>query len=416
MDILKKSLPLSLQLKRYFWLLLCGWTVAVAASLLWNITEVRAKLVEAARIQATLSFEKDVITRRWAAHHGGVYVPVEEDTPPNPYLAHLPERDITTASGRALTLMNPAYITRQIHEMEEKELSFRGHITSLKPINPKNAPDPWESTALKAFQEGKQEVVSLEEMHGKTYMRLIRPFVTDESCLKCHASQGDKVGDIRGGISVSIPMAPIFALMRTRIWSLSLAHLFLYLVGLSGIVLGAQQVLKSELERERAEEALQNLSITDELTGILNRRGFFTFAKQQLKIAVRAKTEMTLLYADLDKLKWINDTMGHAEGDRALHKTAAILKQTFRESDILARIGGDEFVVLAVNTEGANATILVAHLQDALQAFNRTGALPYALSLSLGTALFTPDAPVTPEQLLTQADSAMYTVKKDKRA
>ncbi len=156
-------------------------------------------------------------------------------------------------------------------------------------------------------------------------------------------------------------------IMRKRIYQFTISHIILWLIGLGGIALITQFLIKSEEERKQTEKVIQNLSITDELTSLLNRRGFFTLAEQQIKIARRTGREMVLLFADLDKLKWINDTWGHAEGDRALCEVGKILKNTFRESDIIARIGGDEFVMLAVETPQSNAEILIKdHLQDEL--------------------------------------------------
>ena len=107
-----------------------AWTVFVAAVLSWTIYNQGLEAIEVARYQAHSSFEKDIVHRRWAAQHGGVYVPITKNTPPNPYLLHIDERDITTPSGRHLTLMNPAYITRQINELGAEQYGFRGHITS----------------------------------------------------------------------------------------------------------------------------------------------------------------------------------------------------------------------------------------------------------------------------------------------
>ena len=135
-------------LERYAWAMGAVWTVVVAASLIWNVFEVKYETLEVARIQARFVYEEDVFFRRWNAQHGGVYVAVTEETQPNPYLSHIPERDIRTPSGKLLTLMNPAYMTRQVHELAEKEQGIRGHITSLNPIRPENSPDPWETKAL----------------------------------------------------------------------------------------------------------------------------------------------------------------------------------------------------------------------------------------------------------------------------
>ena len=210
----------SIPLKHYGWILIGVWTLVAAASLGWNLLQDRDEALRVARNIALTNYERDVLYRRWAAAHGGVYVPVTPDTPPTPYLARLPERDIVTPSGRRLTLLNPAYMTRQIYELAQKSGLPRGHLTSLKPLRPQNAPDPWEKKALEAFEHGKEEVSEVVSINGQPSMRLMRPFRIDPSCLTCHEEQGYKVGDIRGGISVSVPMRSHNA-QRPRIPGLS---------------------------------------------------------------------------------------------------------------------------------------------------------------------------------------------------
>jgi diguanylate cyclase (GGDEF)-like protein len=411
--ILKKNDILSSPLKFLVWLFLIGGTIVIGVSLVWNVGQIKQKFLEIVRAQAVITLEKDVITRHWSAGHGGVYAPITNDTPPNPYLANIPERDIITPSGKKLTLINPAYMMRQIYEMEQKRgYSFFGHITSLNPLRPQNAPDSWERKALAAFERGKTEISDLEPIAGKDYFRLMRPLRVEVGCLKCHAAQGYKEGDIRGGISVSILMEPLLTIMHKRIYQFTISHIILWLIGLGGIALIARFLIKSEEERKQAEEVIHNLSITDELTSLLNRRGFFTLAEQQIKIARRTGREMVLLFVDLDKLKSINDTLGHAEGDQALCGTATILKNTFRESDIIARIGGDEFVVLAVETPENNAGILRKHLQEKVDVYNSKENVLYKLSLSLGIIRFDPRIPATIDELLIQADAVMYEQKK----
>jgi signal transduction histidine kinase/CheY-like chemotaxis protein len=242
--------------ERYVWILAVVWTVIIAASLVWNVIQVRRNTLEAARIQARAAFEKDVIYRRWNAEHGGVYALVTEETRPNPYLK-VSERDVMTPLRKPLTLINPAYMTRQVHELAEEKYGVRGHITSLNPIRPDNAPDPWETEALRAFERGKTEDSSVEKMEGEGYMRLMRPLITEKGCLKCHAAQGYQEGDIRGGISVSVPLEPLWAISRMHVLTLVLGHVLLWLMGLVGVVLGTQRLRWSERERNRAAEALQ---------------------------------------------------------------------------------------------------------------------------------------------------------------
>ncbi len=240
--------------KHYGWILIGVWTLVAAASLGWNLLQDRDEALRVARQIALTNYERDVLYRRWAAGHGGVYVPVNPDTPPTPYLARLPERDIVTPSGRRLTLLNPAYMTRQIYELAQKSGLPQGHLTSLKPLRPQNAPDPWERKALAAFEHGTEEVSEVVSVDGQPSMRLMRPFRIDPSCLACHEEQGYKVGDIRGGISVSVPMSPIMP-NASHTWSLILGHVVLWMLGVVGIVLAGRQISRSAAEVMAAQEA-----------------------------------------------------------------------------------------------------------------------------------------------------------------
>lgn len=169
-------------------------------------------------------------------------------------------------------------------------------------------------------------------------------------------------------------------------------------------------------ERKRAEDALRKMSIMDELTGIYNRRGFFTLAQQQFKIADRMKKKIYLLYSDLDGLKWINDKYGHGHGDIALIMVANILKKTFRESDIIARLGGDEFAVLAMETKKTNPEILIKRLNKNIDEYNLERRADYSLSLSTGFSIYDPDNPASIEELINIADKYMYENKLSKKA
>jgi diguanylate cyclase (GGDEF)-like protein len=263
------------RIQSYTWILITAWTLVIVISLGWNLYQARQETQAMALTAARINFEKDLLYRRWGAIHGGVYVPVTPVTPPNPHLENVPERDLTTPSGRQLTLMNPAYMTRQVYSFSLKESAIRGHLTSLKPLRPQNLADPWEVKALKSFEQGKSEVSTIEVMEGQPYLRLMRPFKTEKGCLKCHAQQGYREGDIRGGVSVSIPLAPLYAAQR-RIWfNVSLGHGFLWLVGLVGIGLGRRHMITAWQQQERTEAALRqsNNKLQDlvEDTGRLNR-------------------------------------------------------------------------------------------------------------------------------------------------
>ncbi len=165
--------------------------------------------------------------------------------------------------------------------------------------------------------------------------------------------------------------------------------------------------------RKQMEEQLRMTAITDELTGLFNRRGFFRLAEQQCKLADRTKRKMSLLYIDLNDMKAINDTLGHDAGDRALIDSAAILKKTFRESDIMARIGGDEFAVLLTEHSDVDIdSISIGNLRTSTGIFNQENKRDYIVSFSIGSAHFDPANPCSSGELLLKADAAMYEDKK----
>ena len=252
----------SLMLKRYAIAAALVWTVLVGAFLLWDLTRRRLETADLAFQQATMAFEKDLLARRWATQHGGVYVPVTPATPPDPRLSHLPERDITTPSGKRLTLLNPAIVTRQLHELQSAFSGARGHLTSLKPINSGNAPDAWETGALKAFENGAPEVRAISTLDGLPYLRLMRPLKTEAGCLPCHASQGYKIGDIRGGISVAVPLEQFLVSSREDDRRSIMIHGSTWLVVLVMIALVTRRLMGQGRARVKAEQALLDANET----------------------------------------------------------------------------------------------------------------------------------------------------------
>ena len=245
----------SVSIKSYVLVLTLFWSAVAIGSMAWNVHQIRQGTLGIARSQARIAYEKDVIYRRWNSMYGGVFVPETEKSPPNPYL-DVQDREVMTSSGVKLIRMNPAYMTRQVHELAEEANGIQGHITSLNPIRPANAPDPWEAKSLEAFQRGEKEVSSIEEMGAQSYLRLMRPLVTEEDCLKCHAAQGYKIGDIRGGISISLPMASFWAIERPQKLTLLVGHGLLWLVGMVGLTLGTRRFRQQVGDQERAEAAL----------------------------------------------------------------------------------------------------------------------------------------------------------------
>lgn len=173
--------------------------------------------------------------------------------------------------------------------------------------------------------------------------------------------------------------------------------------------------IRHALERHQMYLEVHALSLSDGLTGLYNRRGFVTLAEQQLKVARHTERGLILVYADLDRLKHINDTYGHQVGDEALVQTAEILERTFRASDILARIGGDEFAALAVRGSDEGVDMISARLEKTLADHNAARQQPYELSISIGATFFDPKEPLSIEDMMTKADQAMYEQKRLRR-
>lgn len=182
----------------------------------------------------------------------------------------------------------------------------------------------------------------------------------------------------------------------------------------SGEITAVSVISKNITHLKHLEEELRVLSLTDELTGLYNRRGFLTLAEQQLRMAARLNKGVHLLYIDLDGLKRINDTLGHKEGDRALVKLGELLKVTYRESDIIARIGGDEFAVFPVESPDGDIESVSRRLQGNIEQSNEKDNSKFDISVSTGMAYYDPDSPVSLEELLLKADNSMYKQKKTK--
>lgn len=174
--------------------------------------------------------------------------------------------------------------------------------------------------------------------------------------------------------------------------------------------------LRDISELKQLQEELRDLSLIDPLTGIYNRRGFTTLARQQLRTAQRMGRRMHFFFVDLDDLKKINDTLGHGQGDKVIREAALVLKATFRESDILGRWGGDEFSVLAMESDDEGTQAVLDRLKQNLKDWNTDTARSYKISFSAGTATYDPERPSTLETLFAEADENMYQIKRSRQA
>jgi two-component system, cell cycle response regulator len=175
-----------------------------------------------------------------------------------------------------------------------------------------------------------------------------------------------------------------------------------------------RRILHYAIERHKMQIQLHSLSLRDDLTGLHNRRGFLFLAEQQMSVSRRNLSSCLLLFLDINGLKNINDTAGHAEGNNAILEASSVLRSSFRQCDILARIGGDEFVVLAVGTSESSEAALRAHLKQKIEAVNSQPNRKYPLSFSIGIVPCGAKVQSTVEDLLAKADALMYQDKRGK--
>jgi len=392
--------------------LLAGWTLFVGFMFQRESALDEERILGIALSQARALFNQVVDVRDWNALHGGVYVPISAGTPPNPWL-DVPNRDEITLTGRRLTLLNPAYMTRQLAEITQERRGITLHLTSLLPLRPENKPAPWEAEALKTFERGEVEQVEFAlDADGHEVFRYMAPLPVEENCLPCHAKQGYRIGQIRGGISIAYPSEVLAASRQSFRRKVLLASAVIWLLGAGFFVVLVAAYRQKNLMVAR----LRELALVDDLTGLHNRRGFLMLAEKQLQIGRRTGLPDLLLFVDLDGLKRINDELGHETGDAALQAAAAVLQAAFRSSDIIARLGGDEFLVLCPNTGATDGPALLEGLQRHVGEANADTTAPWRLSLSAGLAAFDPQHPVTLDELIRAADAAMYASKQRKQA
>lgn len=383
------------------------WMGLVCLSLVWNVYSAQKEQKNIAMQTASSFFDQVLITRRWNAGHGGVYVPVSSKVTPNPYLED-PFRDIPINDTLLLTKVNPAFMTRQVAEIAAKENGIQFHITSLNPIRPENKASFREEQALQSFESGGKElgyVLSEEDTGAFFYMA---PLLTEKGCLKCHAKQGYKQGDVRGGISVTLPY-----LSEIPYLSLIGSH---FLIGLAGLA----ALLSFGTKLQKAYSQLLHQAVIDALTQIPNRRSFSETIMRELNRCQRENFPLSIIMCDVDNFKAYNDTYGHTKGDDCLVKVAQVLKNSLhRSTDFCARYGGEEFVVILPNTTRDGGLQVAERLRHELELLT----IPHEKSRPLGIVTMSfglstrgeTDTPIAHEKLIQQADTALYQAKTNGR-
>lgn len=355
-------------------------------------------------------FNSLVIARKWNALHGGVYVEKTPGMQSNPYLEN---PDITASNGKTYTKKNPALMTREISEIADREGAFQFRITSLKPLNPNNIPDPFELQALLSFAQGKTEAIGKDTIDGNTYYRYMAPLFVEKPCLACHAGQGYQLGEVRGGISVRFN---INDMMRAQmLHRLLLGLLFtVTLISFLGIVYRLVGGLKKKLAA--AEERIREMAITDDLTKLKNRRFLHERLKEELDRATRYRHPLACIFFDADHFKRVNDSYGHEAGDAVLKTISATAQEQCRQTDTLGRYGGEEFLMLLPETDLEQGRALAERLRQAIEAqVSIADQHHIRITATFGVACYSPGT--TADQpdfsdFIKQADTAMLEAKK----
>lgn len=348
--------------------------------------------------------------RAWTALHGGVYVLKAPGVESNPFLRDLGvEPDIVTADGRVLTMRNPSMMTREVADITRGDNGVTFFLTSDRYVNRSNAPDDWEASALAAFARGESSVSGVETIDGRPAFRYMEPLYVEESCLECHAAQGYEAGDLRGGISVVIPYAGIRSVMVRDAWILGVLGVLL-----SGLVLGSTRgLIRSYQSRLNGMNAhVERMAATDALTGLDNRWMAMARLSEEIARARRSGEPLSIALLDLDRFKTINDTHGHAVGDDVLQHVAKTMAEVVREYDTVARVGGEEFLIIAPGVCSNDAVALAERVRLAVGGSPvDTCDEPIEVTVSGGVTELGHEEDRA-DMLLKRADEALYRAKR----
>lgn len=355
-------------------------------------------------------FDAVLMTREWNERHGGVLV----EKRPGVELGSYPGAHEVVADGRTWVPRAHAEMVREISDIALEHGEFKFRITSLAPVNLHNRPDEFEREALLRFNQGESHAVTREQREGVTWFRYAAPLRVEPSCVGCHP--GEKVGGIRGAMSVSFPVAEAEGAVARVRWIM--AGLWILTVA---VLLAAAWGLAVMLRRriEQADARVRELASTDEVTGLRNRRFVLERLSDEVGRSHRYLRPLSCILFDVDHFKQVNDTLGHEAGDRVLAAVAAAVQQGCRSSDVVARHGGDEFLVLLPETGPEAAAALAERLRLAVEALPvEYRQRKLAVTCSFGVSSLSGQGEPQPEEadhLLRRADDALYAAKRQGR-
>ncbi len=398
--------------KRYVGIISLIITILIIA-IFWGFNNRQTKLIkEQLAHEARAFFQEIVQTRHWIIKQDGIYVKQKPGMRVDPFLVDIKglESAISDEHGQTYLLRNHAAITRMISAIATEDRAFGINITSLTPLNPLNEPDAFEQEALGLFEEGDKEVYGFQKTPGGVLFRFMAPLLTEEACLKCHANA--ETGDIRGGISISIPAGQVLKEINTTRVYIGISALALLTLLLSVILYIAKRFIKA---LDKSEKQLIELATTDPLSGLLNRREGIRRFQVEISRSFREKLPLSIILIDIDLFKQVNDNFGHQVGDQAIRLVSEILLATLRDYDIICRYGGEEYLVILPMTGIAKALEAAERTREAIEAEviqTRTGN-EFNLTVSSGVASLQPADSL--DSLVYRADNALYIAKEEGR-
>jgi diguanylate cyclase (GGDEF)-like protein/PAS domain S-box-containing protein len=240
----------------YTIILFVVWSLVIVGLAGWKIDNNSATTHELAENQARANFNKDKAFRLWMSGHGRIYIPVSDLYKPDPYLAHIQDRDITTPSGIELSMVNPARVVRDLDEKYQKFYGVAGRVTSLEPLRDDNKPDNWEKAALLQLEQGVQEVFEYSDINGEPYLRLIQPLPIAKGCLLCHQNLANKTNGVGGGVTIALPMKELLARQERENSKDLQLFLITWAIGTLGLLM---IFFKLRLQTSEKEMAIQSL-------------------------------------------------------------------------------------------------------------------------------------------------------------
>lgn len=386
-----------------------SWTGILFSLYFWAYSEQRDHLEKVVQYKAESLAQNSQAIRRWVGGHGGVYVEVDDKIKPISLLSKLPERDIETPSGRKLTLLNsPALLREILHEFESSG-NDKVRLVSHQPMNPSNAPDDWEKKALHEIETGVAKTQAFVTIEKESHLRLMYPMEFAPKCQSCHHSQSANTQKVVGGLSVIVDKTPYDRLYKKSLYQIGMGYLAVWIVGLFGLV--AFDVNGARLLRN-----IELMATHDGLTQLKNRREIDRLLNLECVRADRYGNPLSVMMLDIDHFKRVNDIHGHQTGDDVLRVVAQTIKQNIRETDIAGRYGGEELLVVAIDTACEVAKTLAQRLNMAIKAasIKLTNGESISVTVSIGVSCNSSERQ-SAESLVKSADEALYQAKESGR-